>query len=299
MWKFIAGSVLGLLLVAGCGSSPAGPGTGGNGTFTARINGQAWNANATTIVAAAANASIPGSFSFQGGVISGTAQTLVFNLSRIPGPGTYPLGVNIGTATGGIVTGITGSQGWATPLTGAAGSVTITTLGGGRAKGSFNFVAETIGVGTPSVITVTDGAFDVPLSAGFTAATPDQLGSRASATINGTAWNAATVVGTGGPGTYVFNSANTEYSVTITVGPITGPGSGPLSHSVPPLRRIQVIRVGTAQSWGSSPNDQGTITVTALSATRLAGTFTATLTPGSGGTPMVISNGSFDLRLGS
>ena len=83
-------------------------------------------------------------------------------------------------------------------------------------------------------------------------------------------------------------------------GQIDAPGTYPLSSTVP-LRRFSVQRIGSGGgSWGGTAADQGTITVTAISPTRMTGTFSGTLQPGPGtGAPLVITNGSFDVRFGS
>jgi hypothetical protein len=244
---------------------------------------------------------VPGSLGFQGSSTSGAAaRTLAMVLTRIPGPGTYPLGLNINSSTGGAVTMTFGSQSWMTPLNGAAGSVTITGISESAVEGTFTFRATPMVAGAGEPVQVTQGSFRVPRSAGYTAATPDQLGSRVSATIEGAAWNAATVVATvPAAGQLGAVASNTDYSISINVGPLPGPGTGPLTL-VPPVRRISVQRLPSGGFWGGSAADQGTLTITSWTANRVVGTFSGTLAPlpGTGGAPLVITGASFDLRVG-
>ncbi len=56
--------------------------------------------------------------------------------------------------------------------------------------------------------------------------------------------------------------------------------------------------VTSNNTWSSSANDQGTIAVTSVSNGRMVGTFSATLAPtnpSSNTTPLVLSNGTFDV----
>jgi hypothetical protein len=294
------GAIL-LAATAACGgdNGPAGPDEPGGNLLSATLDGSPWSAQPGTIVAPNAPA-LPGSLSFQGSTTSGgTARTVSIQLSRIPGPGTYPLGMNVNSATGGIATYVAGSQGWTTPLNGASGSITITEVGGTRVRGTFSFEAASMVPGSAPAVVATQGRFDVPLSIGFAAATPDQLGSTVSGTVGGGAWNASTVVGTSSQNVYSFTATNLDYTITATIGPVTGPGSSPLSSSVP-LRRLDVQRAGGG-AWGGTAADQGTLTITSLTAARITGSFSGTLAAvpaGSGAPPLTITNAVFDVRLG-
>lgn len=287
-----------LALVAGCGggSSPTGPGGdgGGGNRVTATIGGQAFTG--ATILANPVS-TVPGSLAFQATqVVGGSARSLAMYLAFIPGPGTYPLGMNIGTSPGGTVTVVDGSTGYTTPLSGAAGSVTITSLTATRVAGTFTFTATaTVGSAT---LTVTNGVFDVPLSSGYVVPTADLAGSTMTATINGTPQVGATLTGLGGnTSTRVVGAMNLDYSISITMGPITAPGAGALTGFTVPTRRITITRVGTAQSWGGVGNDTGTLTITSLTPTRIAGTFSGTLAPNAQTTgTLTVTNGTFDVR---
>src|SRR5690606_21615456 len=175
----------GAIACGGGGDGPTGPGGGGGGgggenLLTARFNDVPWTATPSTIAPFGTTTAIPGSLSFYGATISGTTRQLALMLGRIPGPGTYPLGMNSGTGAGGVATILEGSQTWTTPLSGAAGAVTITTLTDTRVAGTFAFEATPLVAGTLSPVTVTEGRFDVPLNTSWTPVPADQIGSRTS-----------------------------------------------------------------------------------------------------------------------
>jgi hypothetical protein len=290
-----------IALLAGCGgdSGPSGPG-GGGGTGTdrlsARIDGVAWSAASQTILASGSTQ--PGQISFQGSSLTNPVGALAIMVSRIPGPGTYPLGVNIFSASGGTASIAVGATSANTPLDGASGSITFTSITSTRAAGTFAFVAEPL-VGGGSSVVVTDGQFDVPLSAGYAPVSADEVGSSASGTLAGEEWNAATVVATASTSqSYSFNASNTLYSLNLIIGPIDGPSEGPISHLTAPLRRLTITRTGGG-AWGGTGADSGTIAVTELSSARMKGTFTATLAVSTGsGDPLEIVDGEFDVRFG-
>jgi hypothetical protein len=286
------------LLVLGCGDSPSEPGGGSGYSMSARINGETWTADPALIYAAANVDGMPGFLTFQGSNLSGGGWSIAIHVSRIPGPGTYPMGMNIGTGTGGVAVHSSGSQAWNTPLNGAAGSITISSITGTSVTGTFQYQAEFVGAGSGGPATVTEGKFHVPLNPGFVAATADELGNRMTGTIAGSVWNAATVVGVGAPQTlWTTNASNGIYSVSLSAGPVTGPGSAPLGTGVP-VRRVSVQRIGSPGGWGGTTLDTGTVTITSLSATRIAGTISGTLSPVAGAVgTLTIENMQFDVRL--
>lgn len=283
---------------------PTGPGGGGGGgspnRLTATINGTAFNASSEFILAGSVAGSLPGALSFQGSTIAGTAgRSLAFALGFITGPGTYPLGVNPGTTPGGTVTYVDGSASWLTPLSGVAGTLTIATLTDTRVTGSFSFAAEPT-VGGGAAVQVTNGSFDVPRSAGFVAAAGEGIGSTLTATIGGAPYVGGTVVGSGGgTSTRIAVASTPTYTITLTVGPITEPGGGPLTGATVPLRRVRIQQTGTTNAWGGNGGDTGTLTVTSISAGRIAGTFSGTLQalPGTAGpATLTVTNGTFNVR---
>lgn len=299
MYRHTRRLAAGLLLIAlpACGADgPTDAADGSGYYFSARIDGDPWSADPAMISIAGASAGTPGMLSFQGSALSGGARSITMHLARIPGVGTYPLGMNIGTGTGGIATYVVGSRSWNTGLSGAAGTVTISEISESDVTGTFEFDAAPLDGGGGS-IAVREGRFRVPRSPGFTAATADELGNRMSGTIDGSPWNAATVVTAGGPESLAaVTASNDRYTVTLAFGPVSGPGSGPLAPGVP-VRRVSVHRVGSAGGWGGTSLDVGTLTIRTLSATRVSGTFSASLAPlaGASGT-LQIADMEFDVR---
>jgi hypothetical protein len=284
-----------LLTLAACGGdSPSNP-SGSDYYVSARIDGVAWEADRALIFGTGAGAVTPGWIAFQASSLGSGARSLAMNLARIPGPGTYPLGVNTGTHTGGLVTVSAGSQGWNTPFSGAAGSVTIATITDAAVTGTFQFNADPVGGGGTSM-SVVDGRFRVP-STGYVAATADQVGNSMSATVAGASWTSATLGAVGSPQSlFTFTASNDRYTISVAMGPVTTTGAAPLSTGLP-IRSVSVQRAGGG-SWGGSAADQGTMTITSLSATRIAGTFSGTLAAGAGtaGT-LQIAEARFDVRL--
>ena len=112
------------------------------------------------------------------------------------------------------------------------------------------------------------------------------------ATINGTAWVAATNLVVGSPGAYAVSGANDLYDIILS--PL---GTTPGSYAVGTQVTITVTQVGTGARWGAS-GSTGTITITGGGAARSIGTFSGTLAPvGSTTGNLVVTNGSFDTRL--
>ncbi len=292
-----------LFLLAACGGSSTGPddggggGGGGGGTdrLTATIDGQAFTA---TTVQANPVSVVPGSLNFLGfQTAGGVTRSIAISLAYITGPGTYPFGTNIGTTPGGVASHLSGAAVWTTPLSGTAGSITITSISATRVVGTFTFTATPVG-GTAANLVVTNGSFNVPRSTGYVVPSGDDIGSTVTATVNGTPRVLGTVVGVGGgTETRILGGQDLEYSFSITVGPATSIGSGPLTGATVPLRRVTVQRVGTAQSWGGTGNDQGTLAITAITPTRIAGTFNGTLGSNAGTQgSLTVTNGTFSVR---
>jgi hypothetical protein len=279
---------------AACGGSDStGPGNN-SAAFTANIDGVAWQADQTGLVVSSGGAATPGSVIISGTQLESTTsyRSISLLLGFITGPGTYPLGVNLGTSGGGagqvlVVNGTT-STSYITPFSGNAGTIQITSLGSNIA-GTFSFVAPpTLGGGASK--TVTNGSFDVTLPANFVAATTAGRGSTLSATLGGTAWNAATVVGIGPASSFGVSAATDAYTLTMT--PLTPIAAG--SYSIGTQVQILVIQSGTGSGWGYS-GSTGTVTFTAVGP-RVTGTFSGTLVDGTGGS-LVITNGTFDVKL--
>lgn len=296
--------VLLLLGVATCSSGdPADEdgdptGTGGEFFMRATVDG-AWAAET-----AAASSAGPGVYAISGGKTTGTNPFIVtLSLYNIGGPGTYPLGTGstVAGGAGSVVNQFTAAT-WITPLSGADGSLVITTLSSTRIGGTFNFVASPLGGGATGNKNATSGEFLVQL-ASVPAPLPDNYGSKVSATIAGAAWNAAFASGTYFAANRVstVSSHNNARLLNISLNEVTGPGTFPLGTA----RTISVSNSTLTQSnsWHSSgAGSSGSVTITSITATRMRGTFTATLGPTPGtqtsGT-LAITSGSFDIGLGA
>lgn len=297
------GLVLAVVLGAcggGGGGGPVGPG-GGGAAFTANINGQPWVAD-TVGFTVTGNPGVPGSLIISGvDLVSPTNyKTLSLTVAFIGATGTYPVGINIGTSAGGtggvtIVSGAAVSL-YSSPLSGAAGTVTITTLTATRMAGTFSFTADlTPGPGAP--VAVTNGTFDVTLPSGFTAVPPNNHGSTVSAMLGTTAFNAATVVGIGDlvAGSFVLGGQTLTTSVSIaTTMPVTATGTYTLGTEM----SLSILDFPSGDSWVSGAGATGTVTVTSIGNGRVAGTFDADLAPlGSAVGNLTVANGSFDVRV--
>jgi hypothetical protein len=280
------------LLAAGCGGSSTGP-AGGNAAFSATIDGVAWAAVATST---AANGAANGIFSIIGADATGKALSLT--LYNIGAPGTYPLGVT-GTVYGGTGIVTEASSSWSTPLSGAAGTVTITTVSGTRLVGTFSFTAAPL-LGPGSTRSVTNGSFDVAVSSTVSVAVAANAGGKFGGTLGGQPWNAAVSVMTSPPssGSLAAGFSNTTHQVTLILSGFTGVDTYGMSTGV--ARYFAVTDIATAKTWGGSgTTNTGSVVITSVTAARLAGTYDVTLQPGvaSPGTGTLQMTGTFDVGL--
>ena len=271
------------LTLSACGGGSNNPaGNGSTGNFRATIDGTAWAANT---VGSAASAG--GIFTLTG-VQTGSATGLTMTLYAIGTPGTYPLGTGP-TVAGGIASVTQGSSIWSTPLSGAAGTVTVTAVSATRIAGSFAFTAPPL-IGQVQVTTraVTAGTFDIPVTSGpATLVVPDNAGSKVTGTAAGQAFNAATIVTVTSPtigGLFTFGASNAQQSMNVILSNYTGVGTYTLGTGGV-ARTITLTNVlAPTGSWGgSAASTVGTMVITSATSTRIKGTLTATLQPiGSG-----------------
>lgn len=287
------------LSLAGCGkdSNPAGPG-GGDGPMSAVINGEAWVAG-DALALAQPVPNTPGAFIVNGTeafVAGGPLRTISLSLYNVAGPGTYPFGVNLMVPGGNAILANT-TSGWGTPLSGAAGTITITALDASRIAGTFAFTADaTTGSATGQVV-VTDGEFDLPLPGTPLLPIPDNAISRASVTVDGQPWNAATLSGTTAGGNFVLTANNLARNLTIVVQG-AAPGTFPLSAAAN-VQFSDGSGTGPECCWGHGTGATGSITISSQSASRISGTFDVTLVPVGGGAtnPISLTGGTFDIGL--
>lgn len=324
----VATLILLALVTAACGgSSPAAPsgsatqgggssggtsggttapgGTGGGtsattGTFTALIDGSSFN-GALGLTAIHANNQL----SVSGSNGQYTLQLIVI-LSR--GAGTYTFGSvdasNVTTAA--LALNGTG-QTWIAGPTQGSGTITISSLTSTNVSGTF-IVTLPPSAGGPATgnRVITSGVFNVPLSASTAVppsippgpATPTGTPAGIIATIDGTEWRPLN----GGQATRTAQGFVTvagadlqarAFSIAILASAVgTYSMNNPASHNA-------LYGLGTQTWFTSRPGGGGSVTITSISTTRVAGTFTMTLGPNQGNTDqrIVTIAGTFDLGL--
>ena len=291
-------------IACGGGGDSTGPNNGGNGQFrfTARIDGTSW-ASTAGVELVGVTLAVPGIYVLTGTQLGTGGLTLIISLYNIPGPGTYPLGVGVSVPGGNVLISSAAGGGWRTAQSGADGTINITTLTANRMEGTFNFTAVGFTGGATGTRTVTDGSFVLEVKPnGTVGPLPENRGHKVSATLNGTAFNAADVAGTYqvlNGGTLTIAAANSTRTLSVNLVGISGAGTFPLSNTIP-FRTLgvgvfngsQVISNHTSSAAGSS----GSVTITTFTATRIKGTFNAVLTPLAGQATgnMTVTNGVFD-----
>lgn len=292
--------VLGLIAVS-CGGGddgPADPGGGGGGgggnTFTATIGGQAWTADKNLITVSGSDTPTRFGTLVISGVQTSTGTSLSLSLSFIIGPATQPLGVNPGSNPGGTGMLTVAPDIWMTPLSGQAGFITITARTDKRIAGTFNFTADPSLPGPPAKV-VTNGAFDITDAAGLPPL-PTGVGSTAIATIGGTPWNAATIVGINpGGGIFSIVADNTAYSITILPKVAVVAGN---DYGIPSQMGLTVSRTGTADSWAATTGpDIGSVHITTFDADRVWAMFSGILPPLAAASSLTVSGGVINAYL--
>jgi hypothetical protein len=194
---------------------------------------------------------------------------------------------------------------WETALDGLAGTINITTLGGGRIVATFEFLGvpdkrNTVG-GTRMV---TQGRIDLPYM-GTLSPVPDDVGSKLSAKLGGVPYN-AWAVNVRPDGLHGWRRRGHRLAqLAQRDRPHDGrrDRAGQLSDQQRGAQRsITVGRNGGDASsccWGQNAGgDTGTIVITSLTPTRVKGTFSGTLQPQPGKpatAPLVITDGVFDV----
>lgn len=296
----------GLLAACGGGDSTTGPGPTGDAAVTATIDGTAFASTTAQVTGGGSGSNqVPGLLNIVATQVTGAGSytTLNLNLGYLAGTGTYPLGVNPGTTAGGTGS-IFAPQGaafgtWSTNFTGAAGTVTVTSLTATRIAGTFQFTAPPQSfTQTTGTRAVTNGAFNVALPAGFTPAPPNDRGSRVSAVVGGVPWNGATVVALGTQTVFVYGGTTDSLSISIAPASVLAAGG---TYPIGGLGGATMIvtRLPSGAAWsGGTGQPVGTMTITSLGNGRAAGTFSATLLPTTGaGASLAITQGTFDVKI--
>jgi hypothetical protein len=316
--KHIVNYTVMALALAGCGSGdgdggPVGPDDdNGNptGPMAATIDGTRW---VSDLAPSGLVVGTPGQFAITGQkLISSTnAQFVSLVLSNIDRPGTYPLGVST-TLWGGFGLFGDATSSWATPLSGAAGSVTITVLTETRIAGTFAFDATPAGGSASGTKRITEGTFDYLVERQTVGELPAHAGGRFTMQRDGVLWGGATSVAVDQTGTtplLALQAGNDGGTIAFTLTEVTGPGTYEL-HNLSPRITIMVVDTNTGHMWGGSvtfdkggsatTDDEGSITITEYTPARVKGTFGGTLMPSPGSaatTPIVLADGVCDLGL--
>lgn len=286
-------------VATGCGGGGStGPDGDGDETMTASIGGQAF-VSAQDPYIQATNGPARGSVVITGTQMlsSNSYRSVMLTLGRIEGPGTYPLGVDGSTVAGGSASVLIAGGGapttWTTPLSGNAGTVTITSVSATRLVGDFSFTATPLPGQQGTNQTVTNGHFDVELNPGFAVASGTARASRISGTIGGNAWNAAVVtpVGSLQNGVFVLAGSNTSYMFDLIPFPGLSVGIFPVTAGT----QAHVYLIGVPNGWG--PTGTGSMTITSFGAGRVAGTFNVTLNPVGQAQGTMAATGTFDINL--
>lgn len=300
------------LLVACGGGGSTGPdddddddnngGGNGNPRFTATVDGAPFTASAGAgSILAIQHAPKSGGYLVSGQ--SGTG-TILLTLNYITGPGTFPLGVDAVTVPGGFAGITTSVGGWTTPISGAAGTVTITALTPTRIAGTFSFTGSLTTGGDTGTKTVTAGQFDAPMAANSPIAVlTDSMGSTMAMSLGGQAWNAAIVSGQTTQTHMALSGINNLQTMIFTIPKPTATGTYQLSNQPGSILMAwdpnAVAPAGARCCYGVL-GDVGTLTITHLSTTRVRGSVTATLTaqPGTAASgTLTVSGGTFNIGL--
>ncbi|MFN0151339.1 MAG: DUF6252 family protein [bacterium] len=316
IWKQLGATAVFALMLAlaafgGCGGGGSGGPTGtdddddpqlGEHFITAKIDGATWvsefgseNGGVPLV--------IPGLYSVVGITLGASdGYTLSISLANIGGTGDYPLGVGP-SVPGGSVLLSNASDGWSSPQSGADGLITITAISDSSITGTFNVTLTPFSGGASGTKTLTDGSFNLRVNPfGNVGPLPDNRGSKVRAMIGGSEWNAATVAATlsGSPGIFSLAASNNTRNLSIVLADVNGPGLYPLSPNSP-TRQIGVTNVmnPTANFWTSLTDTlNGSVTITDITATRIRGTYEATLSPAPGSSTtgsLSVLNGTFDV----
>jgi len=285
------------------GTSPTSPssptptppsGGGGGGILTFKVDGV--SESASSVTANFAN----GSLSIGGNDASHTT-TIGFAVSPTgAGPGTYTLGP-LSSANAQIMIG-NPAVGWHAAVGIGSGTITISVLTSTNASGTFSFMLAP-DAGATGTKAITEGVFNVPLTAAPTPPPTPTGGSAVSALIDGVAWTSSlssratltsNILAITGQDA---NSRVITLAIPISAGLLVPPSSPPtISLDFTSGVHGTVMMVLGAQNWDNGhAGASGSATVTAISSTHVTGTFTVTLV-GTGSTAH-LTNGQFDLAL--
>jgi hypothetical protein len=269
-------------------------------TISAKLDTVAWS-DAASVTLTGAMSATPGSYSIvaDGRISDRRTVRLTITMANIRGAGTYPIGVET-SVPGAKASLLTSSGGiWLTLLSGDAGTLVLTEVSATRLRGTFTMsLAPQNDLAGTTPLNVTAGQFDLPVTgAGAGAVVPDNAGSRISAILGGEAFNAATASGVTSEDRMLLQGGTTTRGILIDLRDIRAPGTYAVGTTTPGAYIGVASRTAPIQDWNSNgAGSSGSVTVTTITATRLIGTFTATLAPTTGTTgALTVTNGVFDI----
>ncbi len=245
-----------------------------------------------------------GGFAISGtGLSAGSPVNISINLGYIPGPGTYPLGVDPGDFSGGVgsIQFLQTGQQWITPFTGGSGALVIRSISPSRISGTFEYTATPVSFGP--VRRVTNGVFSIPLSNPTnTAIDPTNVGSQLNGTIGAAPFSAGNItrrgVGALATSSLVLTASDTTYRLEVDVSGVSAAGTYVLGTGV--ARTVTVSSLtGSAKRWGgSNATTSGQLVVSEMTTRAVKGTLTATVAPtvGTSG-PAIDVSITFNVRL--
>jgi hypothetical protein len=192
-----------------------------------------------------------------------------------------------------------GANQWTSPMD-YSGNLVITEISATRIKGTFAFAVLPNGAAV-GLRNVTEGTFDLPLTGTYSPPTDADGSSLVADTGLVQELVAATISGTYNDSTLNVVAITSRYTLSIFLKGINGPDTYALSGA-PPFKSMSLgahLTTLPIDLWGGGPGDVGTVTITSITATRIRGTFVATLQPvaGPGATAPVAVSGSFNLGM--
>src|SRR5262245_30536930 len=281
---------LSVLLTYACGgggeASPTSPTSGStttnptptaSATLTFKVDGTSTTASSVTATNSNGILSI-------GGTDSSRATTLSFALTpTAAGVGTYTLGPS-SAANAQILIG-NPAAGWQAAVGTGSGTITVNSLTSTSASGTFSFsLVAVAGSGATGTKSITEGVFSVTFTP-VPSPTPTPSGSTFTTLIDGVSWSSslsrrATLTNN----ILAITGQDTNFRVITLAVPISGglaiPPSLPATVSLDftPAVHGTVTMVLGAQNWDNGhAGGAGTFMITAISATRVSGTFAVTL----------------------
>ena len=298
------------LAMAGCDKATGSSG-GGSG-ITAKVDGEAWEAQAIGIVAQAIPAT-PGCIQWSGTQSKGAiSSSIIVTLYNVKDTGIYPIGTGSevigGLGQAGESTGEGGGKAnsWITAGTGLDGEAHVTKFGAGHITATFQYVCVP-GKNNPLTVNrvITEGKVDMDYTG-----TPIQVlekhGSKVRATLGGKPYNPATInaslLDLNGHAGVNISTLSSVHGISIMLAGVTEKGVYPSIHMQPNPRSVTAGRNSALAEqccWGGD-GDTLSVEVISITAARVRGKFHGSLSPAPGKpatTRLSVEDGEFDVGI--